>query len=421
MVPFLALLVAACAAAPNVTFHRDIAPILQANCQECHRAGEIGKFPLMTYQEARPWAAAMKQATLSKKMPPWFADEHYGKFANHRALTPDEIGKIAAWADSGAAEGSLKDAPAPKKFTAGWNIPAPDTVLTVARPFPVPAKGKIDYQYLVVPTGFTEDKWIQMAEVRPSERSVVHHVVVLIRTPGAAGGGQDRAAEGAGAFGSVLTIYTPGMVPDILPAGQAKLVKAGSSLVFQMHYTANGTATEDSTKIGLVFAKEPPRERVITVAATNRGFRIPPGDAAHEVRSEFRLPVESKLVSLFPHMHLRGKDFEYHAVSAAGERQTLLKVPRYDFNWQLSYRTADQPLLAAGSRIECVAHFDNSPNNAHNPDASVEVRWGPQSWEEMMIGFLDVAVDLHKYPNYRGDLSKREVSAASVPETPRPQ
>ncbi|MBI4903657.1 MAG: thiol-disulfide isomerase [Acidobacteria bacterium] len=350
----------------------------------------MGSFPLTTYAQARPWAAAIKAAVLSRKMPPWFADPRHGKFSNERVLSELETAALVRWADGGAKEGSKSDAPPAREFVDGWNIPKPDIVLTMSKPFAVPAEGSINYQYMRVPTGFTDDKWIQMAEVRPSARGVVHHVVVLIRKPdshAALGGAEELASPG-----SVLTIYTPGMVPDVWKPGQAKRVPAGSDLIFQIHYTANGKATEDVTKIGLVFAKEQVHEQVLTVAPLNRKFRIPPGDANHPVSAEFRLPVTGKLVSLFPHMHLRGKDFSYKAVLPDGSERILLSVPRYDFNWQLSYKVAAQDSLPAGTRIICEAHFDNSINNRFNPDPKAEVRWGQQSWEEMMIGFADFAV-----------------------------
>jgi len=389
------------APAATPTFHKDILPILQARCQNCHRTGEIGPMPLFTYKETRPWAKSIKQAVLQKRMPPWFADPQYGRFSNDHSLTPDEIQTVGAWVDAGAPEGNPKSAPKPRVFQDGWNIAPPDTVLEMTAEFELPADGKVDYQYIVLPTGFTEDKWVQMVEVRPSNRAVVHHTVVFLREPGSkwmskatpgvpvSGGPSDVGGGG----GEILSIYTPGMVPDIWAPGVAKQVKAGSDFVIQMHYTPNGKPAADKTKVGLVFAKQPPQQRVLTLAATNMGFKIPPGEENYPVQAKAQVPNEANLISFFPHMHLRGKAFEYRVVYPTGERQTLLKVEPYRFNWQLSYKTEKPIVLPAGTTLECTAWFDNSPNNKDNPDPSKEVRWGEQSWEEMAIGFVDVTID----------------------------
>jgi hypothetical protein len=392
--------------ANDPTFYKDVLPILQARCQECHRPGEIGRMPLITYQQTRPWAAAIKESVRLKKMPPWFADPHYGKFANDRSLTQEQIDTLAAWAEHGAKEGSAKDAPPPRQFEEGWNIPKPDLVLQMPEPFPIPPSGTIDYHYFVLPTKFTEDKWVHMSETRPSDRSVVHHMVIFVRDPqsnwlrGEAEPGvpfvppktQGRNDIGGG-NNEILTVYTPGMVPDVLGPNQARLIKAGSDLVLQIHYTTNGKATEDQSKIGLVFAKEPPAERVMSVPLSNPRFVIPPGDPNYEVVGRGRPINAAKIVSFFPHMHLRGKDFEYRVVLPSGETQTLLRVPNYDFNWQLAYKPAEDIAIPAGSRFEYTAHFDNSPNNPNNPDSKAEVRFGEQSWEEMAVAFMDLAVD----------------------------
>jgi hypothetical protein len=393
-------------AAPAPTFTKDVLPILQEKCQGCHREGEIGPMALMNYDQARPWAKAIKSAVATRKMPPWFADPKHGKFTNDRSLTEKEIDTIVTWADGGAKPGDPKDAPKPKQWLTGWNIPKPDVVIDLPVEIRIPAEGTVDYQYILVPTGFKEDMWVQMAEVRPTEPSVVHHVVVFIREPeskwlrGEIEAGKPweappkrRAAETFGGGSDILTIYTPGMVPDIFRPGQAKKVRAGSELIVQMHYTANGKAVVDKTKIGLVFSKEDPTERVLTLAAVNTNFAIPPGDP--EFKAEAKAPHVNagQLLSFFPHMHLRGKAFEYRLVQPDGETQTLLRVPRYDFNWQLSYKLDEPVQLVPGSRIEATGWFDNSPNNPANPDPTATVRWGEQSWEEMMIGFYDVAVD----------------------------
>ncbi len=395
---------AATAPAP-VTFHKDVESILQNKCQECHRPGEIGPFSLLSYKDARPWAKAIKNDVLSKKMPPWFADPKYGHFANDRTMSRQELETIAAWVDGGAKEGDPKDAPKPKEWVEGWAIPTPDAVISMKEPFQVPAQGEVQYQYIVMPTGFTEDKWIQAVEARPSDRTVVHHIVIFIRDPNSKwlraaqpgipftppGGGKEFNNT-AGGGSDILSIYTPGMVPDIWRPGLGKKVKAGSDLVFQVHYTTNGKATSDLSKIGMVFAKEPPKDRAYTFAASNLSFRIPPQDPAYEAKASQTFPNGAEVLSFFPHMHLRGKAFEYKAIYPDGTSETLLNVPKYDFFWQLAYRPEKPLILPPGTRVQCTAVYDNSPNNPHNPDPTQEVRFGEQSREEMMFGFFDIVI-----------------------------
>ncbi len=392
--------------ASAVTFHRDVLPVLQKNCQGCHRTGEAAPMSLVTYQEARPWAKAIKEAVLTKRMPPWFADPAHGKFSNDRSLARTEMETLVAWADHGAKEGDPKDAPAPRKFVTGWNIGQPDLVVEMPHEFQVPASGTIDYQYIVIPVNLTEDRWIQLAEVRPGNRALVHHVIAFIRGPKSkwmrdAQPGEPfvpkkrtdgRRDEGEGS-GEFLVGYAPGTVPEMLEPGQGKLMKAGSDLVFQMHYTANGKAGTDRTKLGITFSKSPPTQRVLTAGAQNRKFVIPAGAANYRVDSEMTLQDSATLTGFLPHMHLRGKSFEYRLVYPTGETEILLQVPQYNFNWQLSYYLEKPLLLPKGTKIECTAHFDNSANNPGNPNPNEEVRWGDQSWEEMMIGFFDLAID----------------------------
>ncbi|MBI1792424.1 MAG: thiol-disulfide isomerase [Acidobacteria bacterium] len=403
------------------TFHKDVLPILQARCQGCHRPGEVAPMSFLTYQDVRPWAKAIREAVLSRKMPPWFADPHFGKFSNDRTLPPEEVRTLTAWAENGASEGDSRHAPKPVQWVDGWAMGKPDAVVEMPHEFAVPAAGTIEYQYIVIPTGFTEDKWVRTAEARPGDRKVVHHIIAFVREPGAKwlkdaqpgvpfvpkrqqrsrqnnnnseGGGDDGGAASV----ELLVGYAPGMAPMELKPGQAKLVKAGSDLVLQMHYTAGGKAVTDRSRIGLTFAKEPPTERIFTANATNSKFVIPAGAPAHEVTSQVTLQEEARLVDLMPHMHLRGKDFEYRLVYPTGETQTILRVPRYDFNWQLFYYLDRQLVLPKGTRIECTAHFDNSPNNPANPDPKAEVQWGDQSWEEMMIGWFDLAIENGRKP-----------------------
>lgn len=410
---FAGLSAAALAAAkPEVpTFNKDVQPILATHCQSCHRAGEIGPMPLMTYGEVRPWAKAIKDSVSSRRMPPWFADPHVGKFANDRSMPKPQIDTLLAWIDGGAPEGKASDKRPPREFVQGWNIPQPDLVVTMPEPFDVPKEGKVDYQYLVIPTDLKEDKWVQMAEARPSDPSVVHHIVVFSRNPrsnwlrGEATPGKPfvppatrpdgKPRNDIGGEGNeILTIYTPGNVPDVWKPNQAKFIAAGSDIVLQLHYTANGKkAGRDQSRVGMIFAKQPPTERIMTISAGNTKFEIPPGDPNYAVTGGSNIPNEATLLSFFPHMHLRGKAAEYRLRVPGAEPQTLLRVSPYKFDWQLTYKL-EQPLkLPAGSRVEATGWFDNSPNNPFNPDPKATVRFGEQSWEEMMFGFFDIAID----------------------------
>jgi hypothetical protein len=363
--------------------------------------------PLLTYRQTRPWARAIREAVLLKKMPPWFAEPGYGPFSNDRTLTKEEIHTLVRWADAGAPEGDPKDSPRLRQWIDDWNIPKPDQVLQMPAPFPLPASGDVEYQYIVIPTGLQQDKWVEMAELRPGSPAVVHHAVVYIREPGSiwlqdAKPGvpyvppgrtpRERLLNGS-TTSDILLVYAPGNVPERWPQGCAKLIKAGSDLVFQMHYTPNGHALSDQTRMGLIFARSLPDRRVITLQLGSDRFVIPPGHPDYRVAAWGTLPNDAMLLSLFPHMHLRGKSFEYNLVEPGGRRRTLLRVSPYNFYWQLSYRLAQPLTLPAGTKLECVATFDNSRNNPNNPDPDDAVRFGPQSWEEMMIGFFDVAVD----------------------------
>ena len=387
-------------AGPTPTFHKDVLPILEKRCQECHRPGEIAPMSLLTYADTRPWAKSIREAVITRTMPPWFADPKYGHFAPDRSLSRPEIDTLVNWVDGGTPEGDPRNGPPPRVWPRDWMIGTPDAVFEMPKSYAIPAKGAIDYQYIILPTRFSEDKWIQKVEVRPSDTRVVHHAVVYIREPGSK---WLEGQPGSTAFSlplaksfttsDILMVYTPGNSTDLWKAGMAKKIKAGSELVLQMHYTAKGQATTDRTRIGVVFATEPPKQAVLTLQMGNDKFVIPPGDPNYRVSVSGTLPNDALLLGLFPHMHLRGRSFEYAIVRPNGNVETLLKIDHYDFNWQLDYRLSEPRLIPAGTRLRWTAYFDNSPNNPRNPDPQAEVRFGEQSWEEMMIGFFDVAVD----------------------------
>jgi hypothetical protein len=341
-------------------------------------------------------------------MPPWFADPCCGHFTNDPSLTPQQFATIADWVKAGAPAGDEKDAPPLPRWTLGWNIAPPDPVLKMPHPVKIPASGDVEYTYEIVPTNFAEGKWVQMAELRPSARNHVHHAVVYIRPPeshwlrGAPVGVPFTAStlhdahlmhDAHSTTSDLLLVYAPGSSPESFPGGMAKFIPPHSDLIFQMHYTSNGRAASDQASLGLVFSKEPPKQRVLTLQLANDHDTIPilPNTDNYRVEVSGTLPNEATLLSFFPHMHLRGKKFEYNLVHADGSRETLLRV-NYDFYWQLSYVLDHRRPLPAGTKLEAVAWYDNSKNNLHNPDPNSAVQWGDQTYNEMMVGFFDVAV-----------------------------
>jgi hypothetical protein len=362
--------------------------------------------PLVTYEQTKPWAQAIAHAVETRMMPPWFADPSYGHFANDPSLTEQQITTISAWAADGAPAGDAGDAPPMKIWPEGWNIAQPDLVVKMPNPVPIPAQGEVEYTYEIVPTHFAEDRWVEMSEFRPGSPAHVHHAVVYIRPPDSewlrhAPIGEPFTAstlkdpldqrQAHETTSDLLLVYAPGSSPDQWPDGMAKFIPAGSDLVFQMHYTTNGTASLDQTSIGLVFAKRPPTQRVITLQLNNHALIIPPGADNFRVEVQGTLPHDATLLSLFPHMHLRGKRFEYDVIRQDGSAEVLLRV-NYHFHWQLSYRLAEPRLLKAGTKLRAIAWYDNSKNNPHNPDPTKTVTWGDQTSDEMMVGFFDVAV-----------------------------
>jgi peroxiredoxin len=371
----------------SVTYTKHVSRILQKNCQECHRPGQIGPMPLLSYEDALSWSGMIKEVINEKRMPPWLADPKHGKFANDRSLSESDRKALLGWIEQGCPKGDGKEPPA-RSFAEGWTIGKPDAVFKMREPSTVVADAGpegLKYRYFRVDTNFKEDMWIQAAEAKPGNREVVHHIIVYAIDPakGRKRGSEDDIGEG------FLTAFAPGDMPAIFPAGTAKRVPKGAVLVFQMHYTPNGKEQTDQSSIGLIFAKEPPKYEVRTRSIAQRVLLIPPGSKNYEAKSVTTFKRDTELVSMFPHMHLRGKDFNYRVVFPDGKSETLLFVPRYDFAWQSNFILKDRLKLPAGTRIECVAHFDNSKDNPNNPNASKWVMWGDQTWEEMMIGFVD--------------------------------
>lgn len=371
----------------TVTYTKHIAPLLQKHCQECHRPGQIGPMSLMNYQNASAWSEAIAETVRENRMPPWHADERFGKFANDRRLSKEERETLFAWIEQGCPKGDDKDLPKPREFAEGWRIGKPDAIITMDREQTVAAKtdrNAIRYQYFFVPTNFKEDMWVQAAEARPGNDAVVHHIIAYVADPrNLKKNPQDGIGDG------FLVGYAPGDMPAVFEPGQAKKVPKGALVIFQMHYTPVGTEQKDRSSVGMIFAKNPPKYEVKTRAITQGRLNIPPGEANYKAQSVTTFKEDTLLISMLPHMHLRGKSFDYKVFYPDAKTDTLLSVPRYDFNWQTYYRFEKPLTLPAGTRIECTGIFDNSAANPNNPDPTKAVRWGEQTWDEMLIGFVD--------------------------------
>jgi len=372
----------------------------------CHRAGGIAPMAFQSYEETRRFAVAIGEAAQKRTMPPWFAEKGVGKFSNDPSLSESEIAALAVWAKANAPAGNPADAPTKREWIDRWTIPAPEGIVAMTEGVKIPADDEVDYTYEIVPSGFAEGRWVRASEILPGMPQNVHHAVVYVRPPGSAWlrhapvgkpftasmlATEGDRREAMWTDSDILLVYAPGSTPDNWPAVMAKYVPAGSDLVFQMHYTTNGKAGTDVTKIGLIFAKEPPKQRVLTLQLTNDHFVIPPGAPDYRVEARGTLPNDALLLSFFPHVHLRGKRFEYNIVHADRTIEPLLRV-NYHFHWQMSYRLAEPLALKAGTELQAVAWYDNSKGNRHNPDSEAEVRWGEQTSDEMMVGFFDVAV-----------------------------
>ena len=381
---------AAAAAAPP-TFTKDVAPILYKSCVECHRPTAIAPMSLITYDDARPWARAVKQKVVAREMPPWGADPHIGKFANDPSLSDAEIQTIAAWVDAGAPEGNRADLPKPPTFAEGWAMGKPDLIFQMVEPFVVPADGTVPYTYVTIPTNLKEDIWIKGLEYKTTDRRVLHHIISDL----VEGNGQptpkpsltkDRTRKELGGIGG----YVPGRLDNMFEEGVARKIPAGSDIVLQMHYTTIGQVVEDRLQIGVMLAKEPPSKLRAASGGSmpNASFAIPPGNPNYEVTAKHTFAQDTYLNTLYPHMHVRGKDATYKVIYPDGREEVLLSVPKYDFNWQLTYKLAEPKLLPAGSTLMIVAHYDNSSANRFNPDPSATVKWGEQTWEEMLIGYF---------------------------------
>lgn len=374
-------------APPTVTYHNRVSRIVQQHCVECHRAGENGPFTLTSYDDVRENLATIRRVVKRGVMPPWYVDPAVGHWTNDRSLADADRDALLAWADAGAPEGDAIDAPLERTFAAGWKIGEPDVVFETPFAFKIPSTGAMDYQRVVVQTNLPEDRWVSAIEIRPSSPAVVHHVLVFLAFPP----NHPRASEQP-RYKDGLDGYFAGLVPGqghvVFPRGVAKFIPKDALLIFQIHYTPNGTPTEDRPKIGMKFASGPPENEVLTRGVFHTKFRIPPGDANHEVSASHRFPFPVRLLSFNPHSHVRGKAYRYEVIYPDGKTETVLNLPRYDFNWQMEYFLRDPLDLPAGARLKVTAWYDNSEANPANPDPTATVGFGDQTWDEMMIGYF---------------------------------
>ncbi len=436
-------------AARQVTFSKDVAPILNKNCANCHRPGEAAPFSTLTYKDARPWARSIKEKVVNRTMPPWHADPHVGQWANDPRLSQKDIETIVAWVDSGATEGNPKDLPPTPTFQQGWAIGKPDVVFEMQEEFTLKPKAPDEIQYFTVETNFKEDKWVQFAEARPGNRQIVHHIIVTVQPPPKAGAGKQMTSEerrkarqqmqaesifyqngfqnnvkddapifddacalpsggngfkrdgsgeggGEGGGGGIIAGYAPGKNQEIWPVGTVKKIPAGSKLVFQLHYSAflNPTGElKDRSSVGFIFAKNPPDRELKTQAVGNHYFKIPAGAENHKAVACWTVKDDIHIITFMPHLHMRGKAMEFKAIYPDGRSEVICNVPKYDFNWQLVYYAKKPVAIPKGTRIQVTTLWDNSAKNKFNPDPTKDIRWGDPTYMEMTIGWIDYTVD----------------------------
>jgi len=418
-----------------LTFNKDVAPIFYKSCAECHRPGEAAPFSVLNYKDVRPWARSIKEKVVSRQMPPWHADPTVGHWANDPRLSQAQVDTISAWVDGGAIEGNPKDLPPPPQFVEGWGIGTPDVIIQMPEEYSVEASGPDEYQYFDTPTNFKEDKYVQMAEARPGNRKVVHHIIAFVVPPGQPSLNmipkEQRSAalegslkntpfyrdgflirmkkdqpvyndgsevpanlKGFNAVDDFLTAYAPGSDYGEWKPGTAKKIPAGATIRFQVHYSKiAGSVQKDRSMIGLIFAKQPPEKLMRTRAVANVFFEIPPNADRHRVTAAWKPSLDINLYSLMPHMHYRGVAMEYKVFYPDGRSEVLLNVPAYSFNWQMAYRPQAPIHIPAGSKIQVTGYFDNSTKNKFNPDPNQAVRQGEPTYDEMMMGFMDYTAE----------------------------
>jgi mono/diheme cytochrome c family protein len=370
-----------------VTYHHQIARIMQGNCVECHRAGGVGPFSLTSYEDVIENAGMIRKQVERGAMPPWFAatppEGTHSPWINDASLSKQEKADLLTWLASDRPKGDASDAPLPRKFPDEWIIGQPDAIVQLPEPISIKAEGTMPYQFVTATTDFPEDRWVQGYEILPTDASVVHHVIVQVHKKGTKARDRGEGAEGYWAA------YVPGNTHHVWPEHFAKKLPAGATVSFQIHYTPNGKKTQDQLRMGLIFAKAPPRFIVHTASVANPRLNIPAGAANHLEVKEQGVPFDMHVMSYMAHMHVRGKAFKFEVTPPDGSPEVLLDIPRYDFNWQLRYDYAQPRLLQRGSKVKITAIYDNSAENPANPDPTKVIRWGQQTFDEMMIGYLE--------------------------------
>jgi hypothetical protein len=422
----------------NVTFNKEVAPIFFKSCAECHRPGEAAPFSVLSYKDIRPWAKSIKEKVVNREMPPWHADPHVGRWVNDPRLTQAQIDTIVAWVDGGAKEGDPKELPPAPQFVEGWRIGKPDVIVSIPDEYTVDANGPDEYQYFDAPTNFTEDKYVQLAEARPGNRKIVHHIIAFVVPPGNLSLNmvpkeqRDKALENSlkntpfyrdgllirmkpdqpvyndasevpanlKGFNNVddfLTTYAPGSDYGVWEPGTAKRIPKGAIIRFQVHYSkVAGSVQKDRSMIGMIFAKQPPEKLIKTRAVSNVFFEIPPNADRHKVTATWTPSLDVTIRSLSPHMHYRGAAMEFKVFYPDGRSEVLLNVPAYSFNWQMVYRPQTLIRIPAGSKIQVTGYFDNTAKNKFNPDPTKAVRQGEPTYDEMMMGFMDYTAEKPK-------------------------
>jgi peroxiredoxin len=370
----------------TVTFTKQIAPIFNQHCVTCHRPGQVAPFALTSYDEAAGWAETIAEVVDAGRMPPWHASPKFGHFSNDARLSDSEKELIYTWVRNGCPQGDAADAPSPPTFVDGWRIPTPELVAKMNEPFEVPDRGVVDYATFELDAEFPEDRWVLAAEVRPGCRAVVHHMVLFFHPPGS------EKVDPRETLLNMISGYGPGMPPTIYSPTACRRIPAGSKLMLQAHYTPNGSPQIDQSEIGLVFADPAKvKKEIMVTGALNFMFRIPAGAKDHSVEATYYFEEDTLLFTVTPHMHLRGKAFQFQAIYPDGREEVLLDVPRYDFNWQNSYDLVEPKPMPEGTKMRCVARFDNSADNLANPDPTAEVTWGEQTWQEMAVGTMNIS------------------------------
>jgi len=383
-----------------ITYAKQISRLIQENCQECHRPNSVAPFSLLTYRQVKAWSKMIREVVSDGRMPPWFADAKVGKWANDLSLSAAEKQMFLGWIDAGMPLGAEADLPTPIEYSTDWHIGTPDAVFEIPEEVTIDPTGVVPYKHYMIETDFKEDVYISAMEVKPGNPKVVHHIIMFVQDPKAEGGAKEQFL---GIGGGMLDVYAPGSPPGALPEGLVRKIPAGAKLVWQVHYTPTGRTETDRSKFGVIFAKGSVKNVVRTATVINPTFTIPARDPNYKVEADMNFPEAATVYSFTPHMHYRGKSMDFVLTYPDGKSETVCSVPKYDFNWQLDYRLAEPLRVPKGTNLKVVAHFDNSEQNPYNPDPTKPVKWGEQTWEEMMMGGIFMSWDDASYEETKAD------------------